>query len=412
MALEPRWNPKRGTWQVQYWQGKWRRKTVARAPKGWKVGDPEPAKTPPEAHAEYLRLCGVEKRAREGDITALPTSLRTFMEEHIETYTNPRTRETAEHVIRRFIDWCESRKVTRYEQVTRKVCKKWVSHAALTLSLATVATHRGYIAAAWGQQVKDEEIDKSPWKNVDPEGEDRTKPRKSWTKEQFAQLKSHCDEWLADILTVGVNTGLRIRPLTLIQWEDWERPQSPAERFGQLNIPTRLDKAGKGYKVPVSRELHDVLFRREATIKSEFCVTGQGGRPILDRSHVAKSIVRACVRAGLPRPQSPNHHMRRTFGRWAVKGYLTGTPVPLYIVSKWLGHIDPTTTLRYLDLDERESVSFMVPDFEGAPNPSEPSESATPRPATTPSPQTGDSGSAARSDDSGPAANGEAAPSH
>jgi integrase len=54
--------------------------------------------------------------------------------------------------------------------------------------------------------------------------------------------------------------------------------------------------------------------------------------------------------------------MRRTFGRWAVMGHLTGTPIPLYTVSRWLGHHNTRTTLIYLDIEEEESARFIAPD--------------------------------------------------
>jgi integrase len=400
MATKPKWNAHRGTWYVQYWEGGWKRKTVARPIGRWRKGDPEPTKIPPEAFAEAARLAGVEARARKGEGHGLPVVLREFLEEHIRTYHNPRTRETVEPIVRRFIDWCEGQGITRYEQVTRKVCKRYVAHLAETLSLNTVETQRGYIAAAWGRQVREEEIEKSPWKNVAAEGEDRAKPRKAWTPDQFNQLLPACDDWLRDILILGVHTGLRIRALTKIEWDHWERPQTDADRFGYIAVPAHLDKIGLGYKVPVSRQLNELLTRRFGKHDPTFIIAGQQGRPIGHRNHVGKSITRACRRAGLPRPQSPCHHMRRSFGRWAFKGQLIpGHPVPLYVVSRWLGHINPKTTLKYLDIEEQESAAFMVPDF-GAPavTPPPASDSATPPPATSPPSDSGCSGGAARPD--------------
>lgn len=384
MASGPNWNPRRGTWYVQFWQGGWHRKVVAHAPSKWKKGDPEP-RVPPEAHAGFTYWENVEKMARERGEQGLPISLRDFLMEHLASYRNERTRQTAEVAIRKFLAWADSQNFVRYDQIDKKACRRWVDHAAQTLSRATVATHRGYIAAAWGRQVDEDEIEKSPWKGVEAKGEDRTKPRRSWSPQQFRQLLDACDDWLKTVLIVGVHTGLRIRALMHLEWDHWTLGQADADRFGYIHVPRSLDKARKGYTVPVSRELHDLLIRRIGKNHPRFILTGQAGRPIIDKSHTDWCIRAACRRAGLPEPQSPNHHMRRTFGRWATLGHLTGTPVPLYVVSRWLGHNEPNTTLRYLAIEEHESAKLMVPDWAPYSPGEEAGDSATTPPATHPS---------------------------
>lgn len=394
MASGPTWNAQRRTWYIQYWMGKWRKKTVAKGPPTWKPGDPIP-KPPPEAHAELLRLDKLERAARQGALAELPSSLADFLEDHLTSYANPRTRQTVSFAVRDFLDWCEERGITQFEQVNGRVCKAWVADTALRLTRATIETRRGYLAAAWGRLVKEEVLERNPWTFARAMGDPRVKERRSWTPEQFAALTVHCNDWLRDLLIFGANTGLRIRAILEIEWRHWIRPESEADRHGYIQVPPELDKVGRGYKVPVSPALHELLTRRESKHHPVHILCGHRGQPIKRGGQVGVSIIKACGRAGLPTPQSPNHHMRRSFGRWAVKGQLTGKPVPLYVVSRWLGHIDPKTTLKYLDLEEQESAAFMV-----ATDPPIASSAATamPRPATDPSPQTPDSDGEARSD--------------
>ena len=80
----------------------------------------------------------------------------------------------------------------------------------------------------------------------------------------------------------------------------------------------------------------------------------------MDPGEVGKAVRLACERAGLPRPDAPCHALRRTFGRWAVLGHLTGRPVPLYVVSRWMGHHSVEMTERYLDLSRESSQEWMA----------------------------------------------------
>jgi len=126
-------------------------------------------------------------------------------------------------------------------------------------------------------------------------------------------------------------------------------------------VPVELDKAGKGYVVPLSGRAHDLLQRLYATRGDDGLpiLRGRQGRPTNMRVTFV-AITRACKRAGLPVPDSPNHSLRRTFGRWAVLGHLTGRPVPVYVVSRWLGHSSIEMTERYLALDRGSSEEWMA----------------------------------------------------
>jgi integrase len=162
------------------------------------------------------------------------------------------------------------------------------------------------------------------------------------------------------VLVLGTQTGLRITALTSIGWDAIEWPAEGQPGHGLLRVPPELDKVGRGYAVPLSRRAHELLARA-------FAERGDDGGPILRGKSIRRtvgtttlsSIRLACARAGLPDPDSPNHHMRRSFGRWAVFGQLTGRPVPLYVVSRWMGHSSVAMTQRYLQLDDDTSAEWM-----------------------------------------------------
>jgi integrase len=145
-----------------------------------------------------------------------------------------------------------------------------------------------------------------------------------------------------------------------LEWRD-VRWAKDGPHFGELELRPELDKVGKGYKVPMSRTAHDLLARRFVHRNADLTLilVGYQGKPTNLRA-TYKAIIAACHRADLPRPLLPNHHMRRSFGRWAVMGHLTGRPVPLYVVSKWMGHASVKMTEDYLDVHTDESQQWMA----------------------------------------------------
>jgi integrase len=140
-----------------------------------------------------------------------------------------------------------------------------------------------------------------------------------------------------------------------VEWNNGER-----KGYGFIYVPPEHDKAKNGYRVPISPRCYEVLKRRHANRQHDYVAAGHQGRPVVDRDVVSVAIIQACARAGLPHPDSPCHHMRRSFGRWAVQGDLSGAPVPLAVVSRWLGHSSIKTTMLYLDVTDDDSTRFML----------------------------------------------------
>lgn len=375
MASGPTWNRQRGFWYVQYFDGKkWKRAKVADGPPKWKPGDPDPAKVPPEAKAAFAEYQGREDRARSQVERGVPVLLRPFLESHVERYQKIGTRRNVQIVVTEFLAWCDKEEITRFDQIDKPTCNRWLQHIGTTApasgvlppSKSTIETKRSFLAAAWGRLIREDVIEKNPWRGTQVIGDDRVKPRKAWTPAQFRTLLAAADDWLKEILIFGVHTGLRIGSIAKIEWSDWVRPEPDDDHFGLLNVRKEITKT-KGYQIPVCRQLYELLVRKEAdpARHPRFIMTGKSGRPLQTTNQTGLAIIATCQKAGLPHPHSPNHHMRRSFGRWAVFGQLTGEKIPLYTVSKWLGHENVATTMIYLDLTSEESIQFMVPGGRG-----------------------------------------------
>lgn len=369
MASGPTWNPQRNRWYVQYHDGvKLRRVTVAKGPPRWRDGDPIP-KVPPEAKAAFKRWQDKEDAAKQARAKGQPTDLAAFLDDHVASYPKEGTRRIVRIAADQFLAWCRAEGITQFEEIDKSACNRFLRAAAVAPpdgkapSLNTMKTRRAFLAAAWGRLMDEEKIDKNPWKGTELRSPDRAKPRNAWTLDQYRKLLDHAEPWLRDVLVVGVHTGLRIDALMKLEWRDWHHPEPGEKHLGFIVVRKEVSKSGESYKVPVSEELHDLLSRRmvDRDAHRTFILTAKRGGTLKYSTQTAKAIVKACAAADLARPQSPNHHLRRTFGRLAVRGQLTGEPVSLYVVSRWLGHKNPKTTLVYLGLEDEESARFMVP---------------------------------------------------
>lgn len=374
MASGPYPDHRRGTWSIQYWNGvKWCRVVVVKKPPGWKPGMAMPKKPPPAALAALGEYAKREQIARERRFPASEQTVEGFLDAYRSTFATSRKSLSVgelDKAIRIFVAWCAANGITKVPEVTSSSCHRWIAARLTTTSPrtgrpiqhSTVAKERAYLASAWSQAAKREEIEKNPWEFAPMPGRGPKKERKSWSPEEFARLVAACKPWLRDVLILGVNTGLRISALRKLEWRDVEWPKPTDEDYGQIFVRPENDKAKAGYYVPISEACYNLLERRHLHSKDEHptVLLGHKGGPISDTSITTKAICRACHNAGLERPRSPNHHMRRTFGRWAVLGHLTGDPVPLYVVSRWMGHASVKMTETYLDMKHDDSKRYMV----------------------------------------------------
>lgn len=392
MASGPYPDERRGTWSVQWWDGaKWRRPTVTKKRPGWKRGDPMPVKPPLEAIQALAEYSEKERLARSREGTQHGTLIEDFLRNYADDYARvrePGSLRALLQVTPIFLEWCKREKVVFVSDLTKKKCAEWVDDRSRGIApqtgkailRSTLVKDRALVAAAWARAVERDMLDSNPWVGVKVPGKPAKKKRGSWTPDEFGRLIAASKPWLRDILTVGCHTGLRIEALIGLKWIHVAWAQPGSDGFGKLVIPPELDKTHKGFEVPLHQRAHDTMMNIIATNRQhpEFVLTGEKGQPIKCRDHTQTAITRAAKRAGIDHLVSTNHHMRRTFGRWAVAGHLTGYPVPVYIVSKWLAHASIAMTEHYLDLEEKDSTQWMLGKNPGVSGPSPTPPSATP----------------------------------
>jgi integrase len=339
-----------------------------------------PKKPPPEVQAALADFGRRETAAKQrGHGYVADRTVAEFLQDHKESYAISREPGSLGELVKAvkvFLDWCESKKISRLDGVTPEVCHNWMDERARTTSkrtgkpiaYATLKKERAMLSTAWSLGLRKGAVLSNPWKDVEVPGSPPRKKRGSWSPTDYEKILAQCNTWLRDLIIVGCHTGLRIEALRGIEWRDVLWNEDPAkEGFGFLEVRPELDKTHKGYVVPIHPRVHDVFARRliHRPAGVDTILTGMQGRPIATSNMTTRAIVRACHKAGLKTPDSPNHHMRRTFGRWAILGHLTGKPVPMYVVSRWMGHSSIDMTESYLDMKRDDSTGWMLGDDRG-----------------------------------------------
>lgn len=162
----------------------------------------------------------------------------------------------------------------------------------------------------------------------EPEG------RLRWlTRDEYARLLKHSDGHLLDFVVLGVMTGMRKGELLCLRWDR----VSMSRR--SVTLEATDTKSGKKRTIPLNDDAMAALMRRQDSRRNEFVFgTNQG-----HLTDVKRSFATACKHAGLD-DVSP-HTLRHTAASWMV---IAG--VPLYEVSKVLGHSSIAVTGRYAHL--------------------------------------------------------------
>ena len=205
-----------------------------------------------------------------------------------------------------------------------------------TVTLASVSKELGILKSAFGRAMRWEWVTKSPFRGIrlNQEGEERLR----WlTEAEEAQLLAACPPWLQDLISVGVDTGLRRSNLVHLQ-RTWVQQHGRA-----LVVPRQHLKAKKAtVLIPLTTRAAAIIHRRCASADSTYAFTQSDGRPYsLDQVGVA--VIRAARRAGLK--DVSLHTLRHTFISRLVQA---GRPLPE--VAALAGHRDIKMTLRYAHL--------------------------------------------------------------
>ena len=200
-------------------------------------------------------------------------------------------------------------------------------------SPATINRELAMLSKAFSLAVKEWEwLKENPVSKVQKEKEDNQRER--WlSKDEEKRLLDKSPEWLWEIISFALNTGLRQDELLSLEW-------SRVDIF-RKTILIKVTKNGKPKTLPLNRIALDVIKQRSKvkSIKNDYVFFSSSGKKI--NPHVLrKSFYTVLRKAGIENLWW--HDLRHTFAtRLAQAG------VELYKISKLLGHKDINMTQRY-----------------------------------------------------------------
>lgn len=173
----------------------------------------------------------------------------------------------------------------------------------------------------------------------------------------YSKLIEKGKDTIADLVIFGVSSGMRPGEMRLLKWSD-------------IDFRNKVITVGKSFstktkrirKLPFNEKMEEILFRNsnrqlaKRKILCEYVFTKENGMPYqLDT--ISKTVKRAIRDAGLPEEFHLYCTRATAATRWA------SNKVPIFTVSKLLGHTNPSITARYyanVDLEElRDAINRL-----------------------------------------------------
>jgi site-specific recombinase XerD len=223
---------------------------------------------------------------------------------------------------------------TRLTNITPKMISRYkVLRINEGAKPATINRELAMLSKAFSLTVKDWEwIKENPVSKVQKEKVDNKRDR--WlTKDEERKIIDNSSDWLREIVTFGLYTGLRLEEILSLEWS--------RVNLLRRTILIKDTKNGNPKTLPVNKIALDVLNQRSIVkcIKNDFVFFNSSGEK------VSSNVLRTAFYSVLKKVGIDDcrlHDLRHSFAtRLAQAG------IDIYKISKLLGHKDIKMTQRY-----------------------------------------------------------------
>lgn len=213
--------------------------------------------------------------------------------------------------------------ISRYKVLRKDEC---AAPASINKELFMLSKAFNLTVKEW-EWLKENPVSKVPKEKVYNE-------RDRWlTKDEEKKVLENSPEWLRDIISFALNTGLRQDELLSLEWN--------RVNISRRTILVQKTKNGKPKTIPLNEIALNVINRRlkVKSIKNDFVFFSKNGKKIYG-SNLRRAFYLVTKKSGIK--DFRFHDLRHTFAtRLAQAG------IDLYKISKLIGHKDIKMTQRY-----------------------------------------------------------------
>src|SRR5918992_4437840 len=220
----------------------------------------------------------------------------------------------------------------------------------------TVGVMQGVLSVALNQALDDGIIPTNPASRVKKAATRGRAPMRSLSNEEATRLISAAQGMRDEaLIVVALRTGMRQGELAALRWEDLElgdKATITVRRSADTRTKTRISttKTGEERKVGIGPRTAEALKAHRTRQLEERMAARSWEDPglvfpnargkVRRRDSVMRSLRSLLKEAGLP-AQIRFHDLRHTAATLAIR-----QKMPIHVVSKMLGHSDPSMTLR------------------------------------------------------------------
>jgi integrase len=220
----------------------------------------------------------------------------------------------------------------------------------------TVGVVQSVLSAALNQAVDDGLISANPAARVKKAATRGESPMRALSNEEASRLIAAAEGTRDEaLITLALRTGMRQGELAALRWEDLdlsEKGTVTVRRSADTRTKTRISttKTGEERKVGIGPRTAEALKAHRARQLEERMAARSWEDPglvfpntrgkVRRRDSVMRALRRLLKEAGLP-AQIRFHDLRHTAATLAIR-----QGMPIHVVSKMLGHSDPSMTLR------------------------------------------------------------------
>ncbi len=230
----------------------------------------------------------------------------------------------------------------------------------MPLSSSTVDTCLTVLKACFAWATKQKLMPSNPAEGASVTVHGRRTPAWFRTENVFWDALAHVPEELQDVLIVCAYTGLRIRELAALQWDDVQLLNHRIKiwhNFDPKGRPSTVKSEESETWMPLHPEAEAAIQRRKAADRHQAAGTRlvflgpRGGR--IGSTLLNDTLASACRTAGLPYRVTA-HGLRHSLANW-----LKVAVVPNHDIQAVLRHTDYRTTAGYLHTDDDEKIQAI-----------------------------------------------------